>query len=895
MALGRAISDYPSMSTPTSSSDSTGGTTGNGSRTPSPNSSKLLRTTQVILVGSVMLSFISFWRTAAVVLCDIASTSYYIGGIVEQAIGKSAPWFILAVMIFSYAVRSVYIESCSMFVRGGVYRVVTKAMGGFLGKLSVSALMFDYILTGPISGVSAGQYLIGLGIELLKYFRPELAPNKETGDAIKAYGSAIIACMITLYFFRLNVFGIHESSEKAFRIMQATAVMGVIMAIWCATTLAVQGVAPTKPGDFDGPRNTIPFRPDFNTKMNFDAGEEIDPLGFISETALGDRLRSNDFSWWSLIGVAGLFIAFGHSILAMSGEETLAQVYREVESPKLPNFKKAAFIVFIVSISLTATISFFAVLLIPETIRMENYSGNLIGGLAMNVIGPTWAKLILNAFVVIVGSLILSGAVNTAVIGSNGVLNRVAEDGVLPDWLLKPHPKYGTTYRILWVILILQLATIIMSRGDVIKLGEAYAFGVVWSFVFKAMSMVVLRFRDPRPREYRVPLNIPIGGGRDIPLGLILIFLVLFISAVMNILTKETATIWGLSFTACFLTVFIVSERINRRKHQHPSKPHEHLEQFNVKSSEVVSTDTLDLTKPYTKLVAIRSPYNLFMLEKALAETDPATTSVVVMTAKLLPEGDASARGDLDQYDQQLMTAVVERAEKAGKKVKPLIVPTNNPLHAILRLAMELKAQEVILGASNKYPADLQMEQISLYWLNLHQGEDAPLTVRLLSRDRDLYLDLSGGNRVPKISERQARSVDELRAAGVGVDRVLMVHDGTQAGSDLFQSIMTMLDSQVALGIVHVPGEDASIDAVARDAERANDLGRDVTVHNVTPADIGQGLVELAQETHYDILILPRSNDSSAHSRSLDYVLKHVHCPVFLAIPPVIPDVVAKE
>ena len=57
--------------------------------------------------------------------------------------------------------------------------------------------------------------------------------------------------------------------------------------------------------------------------------------------------------------------------------------------------------------------------------------------------------MLLCAFVVVIGFLILAGAVNTAIIGSNGVLNRVAEDGVLPDWLLKPHPKYGTTYRVL--------------------------------------------------------------------------------------------------------------------------------------------------------------------------------------------------------------------------------------------------------------------------------------------------------------------------------------------------------------------------------------------------------------------------------------------------------------
>src|SRR5215470_11568481 len=127
-----------------------------------------------------MLSFISFWRAAAIVLSDLASSAYYAGGIAETAVGKSAPWFILSIMLFSYAVRALYIESCSMFVRGGVYKVVHEAMGGTLAKFSVSALMFDYVLTGPISAVTAGQYLAGLVNEAAVYFnRAELqvSPN----------------------------------------------------------------------------------------------------------------------------------------------------------------------------------------------------------------------------------------------------------------------------------------------------------------------------------------------------------------------------------------------------------------------------------------------------------------------------------------------------------------------------------------------------------------------------------------------------------------------------------------------------------------------------------------------------------------------------------------------
>jgi amino acid transporter/nucleotide-binding universal stress UspA family protein len=909
---------------------------------------RLSRPAQIIIVSSVMFTFISYWRTAAVVLCDLASTAYYIGGAVEAAIGPAAPWFILAVMLFSYAVRSVYIESCSLFVRGGVYRVVKEAMGGFLAKLSVSALMFDYVLTGPTSAVSAGQYIMGLLFRFLHLYTPSLhgALGLESDvfrDSMVNLGAVLIACAVTLYFFRQNLLGIHESSDKALKIMIATTIMAVIMLSWCGLTLIVEG-----------PRNHVPRAPDLQpkvepavltgledpithekgdrwqkdpesqkivTKVDPETGQPVpkqsDALGKVGIEAqedpiglLGRILPANvaqhirqPGNWLSLFGLVGLLIAFGHSILAMSGEETLAQVYREVESPKLPNFKKAAFIVFVYSLVVTVGISFMAVMIIPDEVRMKSYAANLIGGLSRYVVGPDSLKLGLEAFVVIVGFLILAGAVNTAIIGSNGVLNRISEDGVLPDWFLKPHPRYGTTYRVLILITGLQLAVIVLSRGDMIVLTEAYAFGVVWSFVFKALAMVVLRFKDRSPREYKVPLNVKVGNV-EVPIGLGLIFLVLLLTALLNFFTKEVATVGGLLFTSVFLTVFILSERHHVKKRQ--GAHHHHLEQFNQQITGEVTAATLGLTKQYRKLVAIRSPHNLFMLEKALAEADPETTGIVVMTAKHVPLGsDLAAEGepDLDTYDLELMTAVVELAEKAGKQVKPLIVPTNNPLHAVLNTAKDIQAHEVIMGASNRYTADEQLEQIAFYWISLHGGNPAPVTVRILSRERDMYLDLAGGNRIPKISERKARSVAELRAAGVGIDRVLLLHDGSPTNSDLFQCVLTMLDPQVALGVVPVvpPGSEPlnGHGVVHQDEERARQLGRELQVISL-PVPDGRAIVDRASKDQYDLIILPLSDESPNNPLgTLDerghYIVRHAHCRVFLAAHPVIPTEVVDQ
>src|SRR6185437_4231033 len=272
--------------------------------------------------------------------------------------------------------------------------------------------------------------------------------------------SAIFALAITVYFWWKNIQGIHETSEKALRIMQITTIMVVIMIGWSLLTLAHVGVH----------LPPLPFR----SNMHY----APEALGWLR----GSRVTQ--------FAILAALIGFGHLVLAMSGEETLAQVYREIESPKVKNLERAGLVIFIYSLLFTSLASFFAVMIIPDSVR-GNYLNNLIGGLAMYLSGPYLLRLIFQGFVVFVGTLILAGAVNTAIIGSNGVLNRVSEDGVLTDWFRRPHSRYGTTYRIVNLIVLLQLAIIVVTWGNVYQLGEGYAFGLIWSFTFLAVAVLV--------------------------------------------------------------------------------------------------------------------------------------------------------------------------------------------------------------------------------------------------------------------------------------------------------------------------------------------------------------------------------------------------------------------
>ncbi|HKM66651.1 MAG TPA: APC family permease [Candidatus Acidoferrum sp.] len=638
---------------------------------------------RVLVATTALLSFISFWRASAIVLNDLASSAYYAGGEAEGYIGKAAPWFILGIMLFSYSVRAIYVESCSMFVRGGVYRVVKEALGGTLAKFSVSALMFDYILTGPISGVSAGQYIVGLFNETSDYIHWgfHIAPN---------FGAAFFAILCTLYFWWYNIKGVHESSQKAMRIMQITTVMVVMLIGWCVYTVWIRH----------------PALPPFPTPHNL-------------------KLEPNAMGW--LYGVKfahfaaliAIFVGLGHSVLAMSGEESLAQVYREIEHPKLPNLKKTGLVIFVYSLVFTSLVSFFAVMLIPD-VQRQNFLENLIGGLAMNLEGPFILRLFFHGFVVVVGTLILAGAVNTAIVGSNGVLNRVSEDGVLADWFRQPHRRYGTTYRIIWIIAGLQILTIMISRGDVTFLANLYAFGVIWSFAMKGLAVLVLRYTHPGDREYRVPLNFRVFGV-EVPLGLSLITLVLLGIAVINLFTKKEATIAGVTFSIFLFLVFTISEKITH--HARGSTAHVEMDQFHLATEGILTPEAVG-ARAGNILVPVSNIHALYHLGNVLDRVKPGRRDVVVLHVRLLRRA-ASGEYDLEaeqlfgSIEQQLFSQALSIAEKRGKTIRLAVVAANEIWDAILSAATSLQSSTIVLGHSPKESTEEQARHIGDAWEKL--------------------------------------------------------------------------------------------------------------------------------------------------------------------------------
>src|SRR5437660_6019482 len=511
--------------------------------------------------------------------------------------------------------------------------------------------------------------------------------------------------------------------------MKLVTVMVVILIAWCLYTISLR-------------HTTLP------------------PLPHLKNLKLGP----NAMGWLygvhfaNLAGIIAIFIGLGHSVLAMSGEESLAQVYREIESPKLPNLKKAGLVIFIYSLVFTSLVSFFAVMIIPDDVR-QGFLENLIGGLAMNLQGPFLARLIFHGFVVVVDTFILAGVFITARMGSNGVLNRVSEDGVLSEWFRQPHKRFGASYRIINIVVILQIITIIISRGDVTFLANLYAFGVIWSFAMNGLAVLVLRYTSPGLREFQVPLNFTVRG-IQIPVGLGLITGMLFLIAVVNLFTKPIATMAGATFSVLLYFVFTISER----RGKHGGASHVEMDQFNLELESELTPEAVG-ARPGNILVPISNHYALYHLGNVLDRIKPGRRDVVVLHVRLLRrsasgENEFEADQLFGSIEQQLFSQALSMAEKRGKSIRLAVVAANDLWDGILRAATSLQSSTIVVGRSTKESNEEQARQIGEAWEKL--GDQKPqfnLEIHLPNGDK-LYKVL--GPHAPNLTANEVNLLHRL-------------------------------------------------------------------------------------------------------------------------------------
>ena len=500
--------------------------------------------------------------------------------------------------------------------------------------------------------------------------------------------AATFAIAATVYFWWQNIKGISESSEKALWIMQLTTVMVVALIGWCAYTLLVRGVP--------------------------SAARAVAAKHRADKHTLWDGWRAATFRKCSLCGRVRRAGPLG------TGHER-----RGIPCPGIPRNRASQ-----AAQSEKGGVRNFHlqhdIHVAGVVFRGDDHPGwtrpkyfeNLIGGLAMSLTGPFVARLAFHVFVVVVGTLILSGAVNTAIVGSNGVLNRVSEDGVLPDWFRQPHPKFGTSYRIINIVVMLQMVMILISRGDVTFLGEPLCV------------RRDLEFRSERHCSFRAAVHAASGtrvqgsaefqdcGKRNAcRRG------AHHADSSVNCDSEPVHKAGGDSIGHHFLRGALYRLRAFGKedtKARRGGEAHVELDQFNLAQAADLTQENVGV-KPGNMLVPVSTQYALYPLEAALRRATRGAAEIVVLHVRMLRRG-AVGEYDLEPeqlfstIEQLLFTKVLAIAEKEGKPVRLAVAAANDLWEGVLRTAENLQSSAIVVGSSSRSSVSEHALEIGLAW-----------------------------------------------------------------------------------------------------------------------------------------------------------------------------------
>jgi magnesium transporter len=753
---------------------------------------------RVVFATRTLLSFISTWRAAALVLADLGAVAFFASGVVEAQIGASAPWFVLGAALVGVWLRAVDVEARALFVPGGLFGSVRETLGRGLATVAAAALVAERLLLGPVAAAVAGRYVARL-------LSIRAGADDVTAGLISD-GSTAAAVALLAGVWWLQRRGRWFATPAISRAITYVVTLLVVALCWGGLTALMRG-SPVPPP----------------------------PAVPRSSAAL-----------------LALIVAFGRALFAVGSVDALSQIAPELEPPRILNLRRTASLVCVFSLLITGLGAIVIGAAVPSPVRALWLDAPL-AGLATHVIGPPAVRFALMIAIVVAAVVLLLGTARHSMAGVEGAVSRLVEDRLLPPELKMPHPRFGTPSRVIDATAILQIAIVMVSAGQPGWLVAAYAVGLTWSAAFKVAALIRFRALRREPRAFQVPLNIAVAG-RVWPIGLWLTGMLVVVPSIAVLAVPDGGTLAGTVLVLALASALLFGVRRATDTAPSPS-----LDEFQLFPSDDVDLQHVK-AGPGNLLVPVRKPHVLTHLIAALhAARD---RDVVVMTVRLVgvdvPD-DLAINPRATDDERVLLSAVVALAERHHRAIRLLIAPGVNVADAVAETALRLRSAEIHVGESETLPAQEQARLLGKAWERASGPK--PVGVRLvIHHPSGTTASYQLGAHAPAFDAGDLDLIhtlwlDVASALGPHVHH----RDVVRAALKHMENELKGPDREAALGLVREtarPGDELAAIVRARDFTRLRDQ-----VRNWPPGDLAQALTALALDEQVVVFrILPRKD-----------------------------------
>ncbi|MEP7103647.1 MAG: APC family permease [Candidatus Dojkabacteria bacterium] len=394
---------------------------------------------------------------------DILSSSLYVSGIAAIFSGVYAPLVLLIVGLVLFFYKNVYREVVEALpINGGAYNVLLNGTAKPLAALAGVMTILSYVATAVISSKTAVEYLFK--------FLEKIFANGESGPQL---GVLIIPfiILILLGFAILVISGVKDSAKVASAIF-----------IFHIITLASFII--------------------FGLIFLFTNSQVLN-LNILDTAPL---VQNNGGLFPTIV------LAFSASLLGVSGFESSANF---VEEQKKGVFKKTLRNMLIGVMIFNPLIAMVVLNILPigSIIVAKDF---LLAEAAFKLGG-----IVLLGWIAIDAFLVLCGAVLTSYVGVSGLMNRMALDDCLPNFLSKENSR-GSHPRIIILFFLLCTSILLVTRGDLLSLAGVYTISFLGVMTLFALGNLILRrTRSELKRPYKAPLFFVIAAFISTTIGLI--------------------------------------------------------------------------------------------------------------------------------------------------------------------------------------------------------------------------------------------------------------------------------------------------------------------------------------------------------------------------------------